>query len=436
MDKKLLWIFGGGLALIVILIIVVIALGTQNKKNKTQELNWVTYNEEQENLAEVISAFESQNNVKVNWIKKDIKNYELDSLNLLSTGEIDIWGIPDNWIPKHQDKLAPLTTILSADTDNISYYQSIYPQIVSSESIINNQIYGFPLSADALVLFVNQNLKPENDNLTDEEADLVRKIPETWENLVKVAPLLSQKKGNTMTRSGAALGTENLAAAPDILTALMLQYGTRMTNDEKTQATFHTAANTLGGQSYPGPAALDLYTSFAQPNSPNYSFSQSLGDATQAFSQEKVAYLVDYSPEEKEIKRLNKDLDFSINPLPQPKTAEKPINFISYENFTVPNTSKNQKLAWALLSSVINSGNAKKYYETSKKHPILTEFINGDDPVGKSILTAQNWYNPEPTKVSQIFRSAIFQVLSGKSAQTALDSAAIEVTNLLETIRE
>lgn len=434
MDKKLLWILGGGLALIVILIIVVIALGTQNKKNKTQELNWVTYGEDQENLAEVISAFESQNNIKVNWIKKDIKNYELDSLNLLSTGKIDIWGIPDSWIPKHRDKLAPLVTKLSVDTDNISYYQSIYPQIVSSENIINNQIYGFPLSADALVLLTNQNLRSTNTDLTDEENVLIGRIPETWEDLAKVAPLLTQKKGNTITQSGAALGTENLSAAPDILTALMLQYGTQMTNEEKTQATFHTATNTLGGQSYPGPTALDFYTSFAQPDNPHYSFSQSFGDATQAFSQEKVAYLIDYSAKEKEIKRLNKDLDFSINPLPQPKAAEKPINFISYETFTVPNTSKNQKLAWALLSSVINSGNAKKYYETSKKHPILTEFIDKDDPVGKSISTAQNWYNPEPTKVSQIFRSTIFQVLSGKSAQTALDGAAIEVTNLLELL--
>lgn len=427
MDRK--YLFLGEAVIGAIILVIVLVFSLRQKPPEQITLNWVTYNEDENNLKEILADFESQNNVKINFIKKASQDYELESLNLLATGGIDIWGIPNNWLPKQKNKLA-------GNSNDIPYYQSIYPEIVQSENIVNNKIYGLPLAADPLVLFANNELKNNLKDLTDEERDLFKKVAKNWDDFLRQAQLLTKKNGRTITQAGAALGTASVNNASDILTALMLQNGTAMTNEAKTQATFHTALNTLGGQNYPGPAALDFYTSFGKADSPNYAFSDGLGDALTAFSQGKVAYLIDYASKEKEIKKLNSNLNYSISNLPQRKNSEKPVSLISYETFTVPNTSKHQDVAWQLLMTLTAKKNYSKYYSVSKKSPLFLEQIDAGDVAGIAILSAKSWYNPDPVKVQEIFRSAITEVLQGKSSQTALDGASLKVTALLGKLQQ
>ncbi|MCL5407149.1 MAG: extracellular solute-binding protein [Patescibacteria group bacterium] len=409
MDKRY-WILGG--AVVALIVIGTLYFLSSRKNTQTKELTFVTYNEDEKNLSDYTAAFETANNVKINFKKIDPKNYELESLNLLSTGKVDIWGMPSSWIPKQHAKLAPYTGKLTTP------YQSLYPKIVASENIINDKIYGLPISLDTLVLFVNNDIKAKNQDSTPAEDAILSAEPKTWDDLVAKNPLL---------QSGAALGTADLAAAPDILTVLMLQNGTQMTNQDNTQATFHTALNTLGGASFPGAAALNLYTSFAKNN-------KTTGDPLTAFTNGKAAFYIDYSAKESDIIRLNPNLNYSIRPLPQVKASKNPINFTSYETFTVPNASKNQALAWQFLIGLANKDNLKTYFETSKKHPALMELADQSDVVDQAVQTAQSWYNPEPTEVAKIFRDAITQVVSGQKAQTTLDGAAVQVTTLLGKI--
>ncbi|MFA6493382.1 MAG: extracellular solute-binding protein [Patescibacteria group bacterium] len=432
MDKKY-WILGG--AVLVLIILGTLLLLSNRGTPEASELTLLTYNEDEKNLTDYITAFEAKNNVKINFVKVDPQNYELESLNRLSTSKVDIWGIPNSWMPKQHDKLTPAGVKLSNDNvDNSTYYNSLYPKIVLQENIINNNIYGLPVSLDTLVLFVNNNVRPQNQDLTLEEEEVLSTEVKNWDELVTKSQLLTEKSGSNISQSGVALGTEDVTNASDILTVLMMQYGTQMTNKEKTQATFHTALNVFGGSNYPGAAALDFYTSFGKSNNPNYSFSKNLGDPLQAFSDNKIAYYIDYSAKESDILRLNPDISYAIKALPQIKATKNPVNFASYETFTVPNSSKNQTLAWQFLAGLTQKNNLKTYLETSKNHPALTELQDTSEIVDQSIQTAQSWYNPEPTQVTKIFQDAISQVVTGQKAQTVLDGAAVQVTSLLGKI--
>ena len=148
MDKRY-YILGGALILLIV-------FGTlffiSSREPKESELNFVTSSEDEKNFEGIIPAFEQANNVKVNFLKKNVENYELESLNLLSTGKIDVWGIPYTWLAKQKNKLAAAAASLSES------YMTLYPESIAKQNSLEGQYYGAPLSLDALVLFKNPEL--------------------------------------------------------------------------------------------------------------------------------------------------------------------------------------------------------------------------------------------------------------------------------------
>lgn len=440
MNKKLIWIAGGGLLLVglVVTIISIILSGAP----KTSELTFVTFGEDEKNLQKIVAPFEQENNIKVKFIKKDLNNYELDSLNMISTNQIDIWGIPNNWLPKHLDKLSIYNGAPDKpDLTKVPLYQQMYPAVVSAENVIDGKIYGQPLTLDSLVMFGNSKIRTgvlnnQSQKLSAQEQELLSKVATNWADMVSQVKLVTQKNGQKISQSGLAMGTADLAPATDILTMLMLQYGVQMTNDENTQATFHTAINKFNGPAYPGAKALNFYASFAQEDNPNYTFSSALGDPLRAFAQGKIAYYIDYSSKAKNITLINKDLNYTVNQIPQLQETANPVNYISYETFTVPKNSKNQTLAWGLLRYLVTENNLEKYYTSTQKHPALAAPLkNEGGVVAKSAETAASWHNPDASATDKIFRQTITDVLNGTNAQTALEGAAVQVTSLLGQIK-
>lgn len=430
MDRKYI-ILGGALILLIV-------FGTlfflSSREPKESELNFVSSSEDEKNFEGIIPAFEQANNVKVNFLKKAAENYELESLNLLSTGKIDVWGIPYTWLAKQKNKLSSAPSSLSGS------YKTIYPESIAKQNILDGIYYGVPLSLDALVLFKNPELVSSarsKSTLLDEQSEALSKSPDNWDIIGEQSKIITSKSGSNVTISGLALGSPNIDASSDILTILMLQNGTQMTNQDNTQATFHTAINQFGGESFPGARALEYFAKFGQKNSPYFAFSDSLGDNVRAFSEGKVAYLIDYAKKEDEIKRINPDLNFEILPLPQVKETQNPVNLLSYETLTVPQTSKNQTLAWKLIEFLLEQNNYDYYYNQSGNYPALSYLIgNAQSVVEKSIAQSEYWYNPDPTQVDKIFKEAIAQAVGYINPQTALESASLKVTELLGKLRE
>jgi len=442
--KKLIILIGGGLAIIVLIIMLVVSL-TGQKQTSASTLNFVTYGENVKGLQALVVPFEKTNNVKVNFVKKALtSDYELDSLNSISTGQVDVWGIPNTWLPKHLDKSTAFNYDYKTNKINqniLSAYQNVYPVSIVQGNVFNEKIYGLPLSLDALVLFrnnavVSQISYDSSQNLTYEQKKLLSETPANWADLTAQAKILTKKDGDKITQSGLAMGTADLPAASDILTLLMQQYGTQMTNDAQSEATFQTSLNQFGGPAYPGAKALDFYTSFAKKDNPNYSFSTSLGDPIRAFADGKIAYYVDYASKAIDINFINSKLGYAIYAVPQLIETRNPVDYIAYETFTVPKTSKNQDLAWSLLDYLTDPSNSRVdiYFDSASEIPaFITTKPSG--VIGVAAQKAVAWYNPEATETDKIFRQVISDVLSGANAQTALEAAAVKVTNLLKKIQ-
>lgn len=444
MDKKYILMIGGGLLLIGLIVTLISVFSS--KTPQTSELNFVTFGEDTEKLQKIVAPYEQANNIKINFIKKDLKNYELDSLNMISTNQIDVWGIPNNWLPKHSDKLSASNDNMvtnKIEVNALEAYKNLYPPSIVQDNVFDGKIYGYPLSVDALVMFSNRAIMSkavnnENQKFSQKQTQLLMDVATNWTDLTAQANLLTQKADGKITQSGLAIGTSDLPASSDLLTLLMLQYGAQMTNSTHTEATFHTALNKFGGFSYPGAKALDFYTSFAKSNSPNYTFDSSLGDPVRAFAEGKIVYYIDYASASQDIQFINPKLSFTMNGIPQQVETKNPVNFLSYETFAVPKSSKNQDMAWGLLQylTTANNSSIQRYYEdTGETSAPASYSYNRSKIMTDAIQTAVNWYNPEATETDKIFRQVIKDVLGGANSQTALEGAAVQITSLLARIK-
>jgi ABC-type glycerol-3-phosphate transport system substrate-binding protein len=322
--------------------------------------------------------------------------------------------------------------------NDIENYKNVYPPVAVQDNIFNNRIYGIPTTFDKLVLYTNPQIiqnalinyaKTHSSQDVSEMSNVVY-YPKTWDDLVKIDQLVTQKTGNKITQSAIALGTSNnISVSSDILTLLMMQNGTKMVSDDLGTAEFNTAQNLFGNIQYPGTKALTFYSSFADPKSPNYTWNSSMDDSIQAFAEGKTAMLIDYGSATQEIQRLTPNLQFQANSIPQISQTANPINFVKYDTMAVAKTTKIPKTAWNFVLEATSASYVGAYDSISRK----TSMLGVSD---QDVFNAVSWYNPNPDQVEAIFKDAIQQVNNNKDIQTAMDGAAGQVTTLLNNLKQ
>lgn len=451
MDKKFIYIAIGGFVLLVLVLILAVSCSNKNTKSKaSQTLTFWSTEDEKAAFEPLINNFrQTHPGVKINYITKDSAEYLTDSLNEIAAGKgPDVWAIPNSWLPKYSDKLVamPDKQIASKDKDNAEVYKDTFPSSVYNDNVINNQVYGIPLSIDTLQLFYNTELmyaalqdyqKNHPNDDTSAIGTLLNEGPKNWDEFVQISRLLTKKNGTEITQSAIPLGSSEVVNANDILTCLMLQDGAVMTSPDNTTAQFHTAQNEFGGQPYPGTRALDFFTSFANPNSENYTWNSNISDPMHAFANGKSAMMIGYDKQQSDIKRINPKINFQKIALPQIKETAHPVNYASYTTYVVTKASKNPTLAWSFVASLMDTSNSSQYLNQTKKPPVLLNTIgNSEDYLAVQAKTAKTWFNPDPQKVSDIFKTMIDQTVGGGNAQTAIENAASQVTTLLGKLKE
>lgn len=437
-NRKFLYI-GIGIFLVFVLIIVFVLVKSGGKKSSSSATTTLTIwgsDDDASAFTDIINNFQNSNDVKVTFVKKDATTYLTDSLAEIAAGRgPDIWIVPNTWLPKYHDQMTAMPANSIADKkakkSDVEVYQSTFPKVVATDNIINNQIFGMPIAGDTLELYYNNNLfsaalstLARSGSVTDSDRQILTSGPKNWDEFARAAQLVTQKNGSSITLSGAAMGTSTIANANDILTVLMLQNGVKMTSDDLSTALFAV----LGAKS------LDYYNSFANPASANYAWSDSLGDSLHAFAQGKSAMMIGYKSQESDIKRINASLSYQTINLPQVKETKTPVNFASYDTFTVTRAAKDSALAWKFITStaIANNNNGIASYLTATKQQAIT--LAKLDPAAP-IITAQNWYVPDPVKTPQIFVQMIASVNAGGSSQTAMENAASQVTTLLKALK-
>ncbi|MBU4348385.1 extracellular solute-binding protein [Patescibacteria group bacterium] len=382
--------------------------------------------------ASLIAYSKLQPNIRVTYKKIEEASYEHELINALAAGKgPDIFMVDNSWLPKHSDKMAPM----SAEKLSFTQLRSLFPETVEKDFVWKDSIFALPLYIDSLALFYNQDIF---DNYA------IAVPPSDWLEFKNLIPKLRKIDTNgNITRAAAAIGgsEKTIHNAADILSLLMLQAGAEMTTENFTSASFISSIK--GGE--PGLQSLDFYTKFADPNDLYYTWNESMPYSLDSFAQGKTAMIFEYASQKEILKTKNPFLKIKISPMPQPKTNEQTaINYAKYQGLAVSKYAVYPEWIWDLVIYLTTDKEvAENYLKNTNHPPALRTLIQkySDDPemgvFAKQALTAKSWLKPDEDKTRLIFSQMIEAVVSKQLENyDALSQAERAVSDLIKQVRE
>lgn len=456
MQKRFIFLLGALFLVIVLFTIVVIKGrgGSNVPAALTQPMTlkyWRVF-DQQDDFASIIAAYRALHpHVTIEYRQFTYEEYEDALLRGWAKGAgPDILSIQNSWVKKYvaEGFLAPLppsTQVaefkavralgirpeirVSAPVKpslTLADIQNNFMDVVGTDVVVNNAIYGLPLTVDTLALYYNKTL------LTQAKIPL----PATGYTELYSEHLPRLKKESStgeILQSAIAMGTaDNITRSQDILLLLMMQNlaqtGLPLV-DARGQYNF-LAPSPANAQEIPAKNAFDFYTSFASPTRESYTWNADLPLSLNAFVEGRVAYMFGYAYHKAQIEQQsNGTLEFGVAPLPQ---LDKEVNMANYWVEAVAASSPNTNTAWDFVQFATRADNALTYLtktkkptalkalvETQKQDPFLSIFVD-------QALLAQNWYHGyEPRVAEQYVREAITSVNEGKATM----DAALELLN-------
>jgi multiple sugar transport system substrate-binding protein len=430
MDKKY-YIIGGILAVLLIAAGVLFFSSGKSpavNNNGPIELTWWKTFETSENIQDLISDYQAlHKNVTINYVKKDVTDYEQELLNAAASGNSpDIFSIHNDWLPKQKDKISPMPSNLMS----LRAYHDAFAEVASTDFIAENKIFAIPLALDTLALYYNKDLLGSVG---------ISQPPATWPELVAdIQKLTKTGSSGGFSRSGVALGTStNINRSVDILSLLMLQNGTQFYSADQNQATFDKSQDNPGSSSgsfNPGATALAFYTQFADPSKVTYTWNAKSDFNLDAFAQGKVAMMVSFNYLQPMIKSRAPNLNWGVSPIPQVSDDATKVNFANYWGETVAKSSANAAVAWDFLNFITQRAELTKYYEkhkqvSSRKDILATQTADAEIGVfAEAALTARSIYKKDPNVFEAVFAKMIDDVvLRNFTPEQAIQNAAQQV---------
>ncbi|EKD47325.1 MAG: hypothetical protein ACD_66C00115G0001, partial [uncultured bacterium] len=398
-------------------------------------------------------------NVKINYRKLRYDEYENELIRAFAENRgPDIVSLHNTWLPAYQVLLAPMpesvnltyqetqgtlrkeTVVVSRTEPTMSMRQleSTFVEQIAQDVILDYQvdtdvspvekIYGLPLAMDSLALYYNKDLFNTAGIATP---------PQSWgEFQDDVIALTTYDKSGNVDQSGAALGTsQNVERASDIVSLLMMQNGTAMT-DQKNKITFNTITNDVADGVFPGFDAVSFYTDFANPTKEVYTWNNTFDSSFESFTNGETAMFLGYSYHIPLIQTASPKLNYGIAPVPQ-ISGGREINFANYWVESVTASCDNPDWAWDFVQFETSEDQVVSYLDAAKKPTALRNLISSqlnDSYLGafaEQTLTAQSWYHGYDSGVMEdVFEDLINAVLSGSYEDPGdiMDSAATQVS--------
>ncbi len=407
--------------------------GNDGNKDPDEKVNltyWRLF-DDRDTVQPIIDEYQKlHKNITITYKKVSFDNYEKQIIDELAAEKgPDMWMIRNDALPRHKDKLTPMPEdMMSSET-----YRTTFMDVAKDDFVLDNRIYGVPLSVDSLALFYNKDLFNKAG---------ISQPPATWDELITDVNKLTKAKGTSISQSALAMGTAgNVSGAADIVGWLMMQNGATMIDQAKGQATFNARHKTEDGQAYyPGVSALEFYTSFADPTKQTYSWNSGMANNLDLFLNSKAAMVLTYSYQVKllQAKAQSKTpkLEFDVAPAPQIKDGIT-VNMANYWGEVVSKNCQYPEIAWDFLKYLSSKENMQKYHESTQRPPgrkdLVEEFSNEQyyGVFAVQASSAKSFYKVEGGKVDSIFYAMIEKANKGDKAKDAVDKAAQEITKLM-----
>jgi multiple sugar transport system substrate-binding protein len=418
-------------------------------------LEWWGVWEDSAEVKTLINAYRATHpNVNVTYRKFRFEEYESELTKAwLEQRGPDIFSIPANYLRKYKNLIKPLPKTLKIPSIELSgganskpkvvvqnitsltqkRVKDLFIDIVAEQVIIDEKIYGLPLTVDTLALYYNRDILTK------------AKIPlpaSTWAELVDQTPNLTlfDTSGN-IKQAAIALGTHNnIPRNTDILSLLMMQNGTQMTDDGDF-ATFNTAVN--NSDFYPGISALEFYLNFADPNKTVYSWSEDMSDALELFMSGKLAYFIGYNYQAPIIRAGAPKLNFNIAPVLQTVPDVQEVNYADYWAMTTyfGTASQNIAPAWAFIQYATTNTKVLELYLTKTNQPTaLRSLINdqiqieGLNVFADQLLDSSNWYRGyKPEEAEKAMNDLIYQANHNLNSKYTLKNLLDDIVKKINT---
>jgi multiple sugar transport system substrate-binding protein len=369
---------------------------------------------------------------KITYTQVDPADYDNELLHAFAEGKgPDVFEIGNRTVPKWQPVLAELPEAYASQFGALQM-QNDFPSVVESDFMIGatattTGIYALPLSIDTLAMFYNKDLF---------DSAGIAAAPATWDDFEKDIPKLRiMNAGGQITQAAAALGGSetSIPEAPDVLSLLMLQNGTKMVMDDLSAAKF------AGDSTSAGISAFNFYLQFANTASPYYTWNDTMGNDVQSFVNKQVAIIFGYHDTLADIQTKAPFMNVGIAPVPQPAGATVSISYPKYNGLAVYKGSPSVIGAWQFILALTAYENGEKIYtDATGNPPALRSAITADanDPnlsvFAAQALTARSWYEIDDSAIDGILNTAIQNALNGSaSTLQALEQAQSSVSDLM-----
>jgi len=377
---------------------------------KSVTLNYWTVFDDLDQLrtfAQEYSALHSYVTINIRQVRYE----EFDSLfaNALADDVApDVVSMHSRWLRQYQNRLDPAPesvsvanirvegqlqpkTIITIENNLMpskNFVRRSYISAVADDIIIDDEIYGYPLSMDTLALFYNKELLDKAG---------VPVAPKTWDDFSAAS-----KKGTIygsdgkVIQAGVALGTgNNIDNAFDIISLLMMQNNIVM--ERSGRISFNDG---LGSRSPDHPAlqSVRFYTDFARPTKDIYSWDRDMGNALDNFAQGKSVFFFGFAYDRPRIKARGPQIKLQVEPVPQ-LNPTTPVNVANYWVESVVSKSPNKNEAWDFVRFMSTPENVKRYVEaTQQPSPLREQIVEQQEdpalgPFAFQALTAVSWYH-------------------------------------------
>jgi len=403
--------------------------------------------DDNDSLQAAIDAYRGLHpNVQIEYRKFRFEEYQKELLNALAEDKgPDIFSIHNTWIREWQPRIQPVPGMLSVPFREIQgtlkkeavtvmhdvagitlkqlandFVDAVYEDVVipteqaDPRAPLIPRIYGLPLSVDTMVMYYNRDVL--NAAGITQPAVYWREFQEHVKKITKL-----DEAGNII-QSAAALGTaDNIERSSDIVSLLMMQNGTIMTESNGTAAFDRFTPETAGQDLPPGAAAMIFYNDFANPEKEVYTWNNKMPNSLEAFATGQVAYFFGYAYHLPTIRALNPKLNFAIANFPQIE-GNKPINFANYWVEVVSKKTQHRDEAWDFVQFITKAEQAQKYLNVTGKPTALRSLVNSQlESLDLSVFASQlpaarSWYHgSDAAATEKAFADMVNQMIEGET---------------------
>ncbi len=349
------------------------------------------------------------------YVEKNPATIETELLTTMAEGKgPDLVLLNEKQIISNQNRLQ----MIPFKSYPLRDYQELFVD-ESSLLVSRDGLLGFPFLIDPLVLYYNKDIL-SNAGFS--------KPPQTWTEVLAVAPELTQKDSSfNISKSAIALGSfDNINNAKNIYWMLVLQAGNpviqRAVEAEEQKEIYKSIfTENLNFTLNPAYAATNFFTQFSNPTKTVYSWNRSLPSSQTAFISGDLAFYIGKASELDTIKRINPNLNFDMTLVPQSQSSTRKITYGEMYTLAIPRTAPNLKGATVSIAALTSQDIQTAFAKELKIAPVRKDLLSTSDVaspyesvINRSAIIAQGILEPDAQKTNGIIKELIDTIVSGQ----------------------